>query len=249
MIAQMKTVGRFVMSIYFTCLYRSTTEMLAERPVQDEGRYFGSGDIATYLELYISTGEQSYLERFNELLWPTLDRNVTYNILTALHAIPHLGASFKEKLRPYMLRYKVYIEELEQDNPYGLPIGLANWAGGGAVVNFGTTICFASKHFPDLIDASHAYKVSSWLFGCHPYHNYSLVATVGATRPKAVFYGNNRADFSFIPGNMAPGILFRQPDHFENYDDWPFLWGQNEGTIGGNTGYLIFGSAFKNLAE
>jgi endoglucanase len=67
--------------------------------------------------------------------------------------------------------------------------------------------------------------------------------------PKEVFYGNNRADFSFIPGNVAPGILFRQPDHFENYDDWPFLWGQNEGTIGGNTSYLIFGTAFKNLIK
>ena len=26
----------------------------------------------------------------------------------------------------------------------------------------------------------------------------------------------------------------------------PFLWGQNEGTIAGNTQYIIFGSAFKN---
>lgn len=60
---------------------------------------------------------------------------------------------------------------------------------------------------------------------------------------------SNHASFSFIPGNMAPGILFRKPDHFENYDDWPFLWGQNEGTIGGNTGYLIFGSAFKHLIK
>ena len=41
--------------------------------------------------------------------------------------------------------------------------------------------------------------------------------------------------------------LFRQPDHFENFDDWPFLWGQNEGTIAGNTQYIIFGSAFKNI--
>ena len=43
-----------------------------------------------------------------------------------------------------------------------------------------------------------------------------------------MFYGNNRADFSFIPGNVAPGLLFRKPDHFENFDDWPFLWGQND---------------------
>lgn len=57
------------------------------------------------------------------------------------------------------------------------------------------------------------------------------------------------ADFSFIPGNVAPGLLFRQPDHFENYDDWPLLWGQNEGTIGGNTSYLIFGSVFKDMVK
>lgn len=35
--------------------------------------------------------------------------------------------------------------------------------------------------------------------------------------------------------------------HFENYDDWPFLWGQNEGTIAGNTQYIIFGSALKRI--
>ena len=93
------------------------------------------------------------------------------------------------------------------------------------------------------------YRVANWLYGCHPYHNYSFVAVVGATRPKQVFYGNNRADFSFIPGNVAPGLLFRKPDHFENFDDWPFLWGQNEGTIAGNTQYVIFGSSLKNIIQ
>jgi hypothetical protein len=199
--------------------------------------------------LYISTRELQYLNKFQELLWPALDRNVNIVLLTALDAIPHLDASYKAKLRPYVVKYKEYINKLEKDNPYGVPIALGNWAGSGDVVNFGTTICFASKYFPDVIDASHAFKTSDYLFGCHPYHNYSLVATVGATRPKAVFYGNNRADFSFIPGNVAPGLLFRKPDHFENYDDWPFFWGQNEGTIAGNTGYLIFGSAFKSLVK
>lgn len=87
------------------------------------------------------------------------------------------------------------------------------------------------------------------IFGCHPYHNYSFVAAVGAARPKQVFYGNNRADFSFIPGNVAPGLLFRQPDHFENFDDWPFLWGQNEGTIASNTQYIIFGCALKDIVN
>ena len=230
-------------------LLKEATELLASQPQDNRSRRFGAADVGTNLQLYISTGEQQYADKFQELLWPALDRNLSYIILTALHGIPHMEASYKEKLRPYVVQYKEYIEGLEKDNPYGVPIGLGNWAGSGAIVNFGTTICFAHKHFPEIIDASHAFKATNWLYGCHPYHNYSLVATLGAARPKEVFYGNNRADFSFIPGNVAPGVLFRQPDHFENYDDWPFLWGQNEGTIGGNTSYLIFGSAFKNLIK
>jgi endoglucanase len=228
-------------------LLKEATELLANRPPDTTNRFNRFANIGSYLQLYISTGEQQYINKFQELLWPALDRSVNFNLLTALNAIPHMDASFKEKLRPYVVKYKEYIDGLEKDNPYGVPIGLGNWAGGGAMLNFGTTVCFAIKYFPDIVDASHAFKTSNYLFGCHPYHNYSLVATVGAARPKAVFYGNNRADFSFIPGNVAPGILFRQPDHFENYDDWPFLWGQNEGTIAGNTSYVIFGSAFKNL--
>lgn len=230
-------------------LLKESTELLAKQPQDTLRRNGRSFNAATNLQLYISTGEKEYLDKFQELLWPALDRNVNFGLLTALDAIPHLDASYKEKLTPYIVKFKDYIDSLEKDNPYGVPIGLGNWAGGGIMLNFGTTVCFASKHFPEIISASHAFKTSNYLFGCHPYHNYSLVATVGATRPKAVFYGNNRADFSFIPGNVAPGILFRKPDHFENYDDWPFLWGQNEGTIGGNTSYLIFGSAFKNLVK
>jgi hypothetical protein len=219
-------------------LLKEATELLANQP-QDTSGWRRFANVGTNLQLYIATREQQYMNKFQELLWPALDRSVNFLLLTALNAIPHMDASYKEKLRPYVVK----------DNPYGVPIGLGNWAGNGAVMNFGTTVCFANKYFSDIVDASQAFKVTNWLFGCHPYHNYSFVATVGATRPKAVFYGNNRSDFSFIPGNVAPGVLFRKPDHFENYDDWPFLWGQNEGTIAGNTSYLIFGSAFKNLVK
>ena len=230
-------------------LQKEASELMENQSQNRFGQGNRSADVATYLQLYISTGEKQYIDKFQELLWPALERNVNSGILTALDAIPHMDASYKEQLRPFVEKYIEYIEGFEKDNPYGVPIGLGNWAGGGALLNFGTTVCFASKYFPDIIDVSHAYKTANFLFGCHPYHNYSLVAAVGAARPKAVFYGNNRADFSFIPGNVAPGILFRQPDHFENYDDWPFLWGQNEGTIAGNTNFLIFGSALKNLIK
>lgn len=228
-------------------LLKEANELIAARSGQESRR--GGGDVATNLQLYVSTGEQQYLDRFETEIWELLDRNVNFGISTALDAVPYMDEAYKEKLRPYVEKYNEYILSLEEDNPYGVPIGLGNWAGSGNVVSFGTTVCFASKYYPDIVSPEHAYKATNYLFGCHPYHNYSLVATVGATRPKAVFYGNNRADFSFIPGNVAPGLLFRHPDHFENYDDWPFLWGQNEGTIGGNTAYLIFGHAFKDMVS
>jgi endoglucanase len=71
-----------------------------------------------------------------ELLWPALDRSASGNILTALYAIPHMDASYKEKLRPYVVKYKEYIDELEKDNPCGVPIGPGNWTGSGGVVSF-----------------------------------------------------------------------------------------------------------------
>ncbi|MBO6067896.1 MAG: glycoside hydrolase family 9 protein [Bacteroidales bacterium] len=234
-------------------LMKESNEIMAQRAAAGpQGAPGGNrrmgNNMATNLQLYVSTREQQYLDEFLQQIWPSLDRNVQ-SINTALNAVPYLDASYKEKLRPYVEQYKVYLDSLEYNNPYGVPVGLGNWAGSGSVVSYGTTVSFASEYFPDIIDKSYAYKAVNYLFGCHPYHNYSLVAAVGAARPKEVFYGNNRADFSFIPGNVAPGLLFRHPDHFENYDDWPFLWGQNEGTIGGNTSYLIFGSVFKDLVK
>ena len=176
-------------------------------------------------------------------------RDIIRNLQTLLDSIPMKDAAYKEKLRPAVEQYNDYIHSFDTQNPYGVPIGLGNWAGVNAVLNFGITVNYAHIYYPDIVSKDEVYRVANWLYGCHPYHNYSFVAVVGATRPKQVFYGNNRADFSAIPGNVAPGLLFRKPDHFENFDDWPFLWGQNEGTIAGNTQYIIFSSALKSIVK
>ena len=141
------------------------------RPRRMEG-----GNVATNLQLYIATGEKPYLDKFESQIWNMLDRNVNFGISTAIDAVPYMDEAYKEKLRPYVEKYREYVLELEKDNPYGVPIGLGNWAGSGNVVNFGTTLCFASKYFPDIISKDHAYKVAGYMFGCHPYHNYSQLS-------------------------------------------------------------------------
>ena len=207
------------------------------------------GDMATNLMLYSATQERQYLSNFEQQIWDALELRLEANMQTALDAVPYMDEAYKQKLRPYVEKYNAYIKGFDQNNPYGVPIGLGNWAGVNMVLNYGITVNYAHIYYPDIVKKDEIYRVANWLFGCHPYHNYSFVAAVGAARPKQVFYGNNRADFSFIPGNVAPGLLFRKPDHFENFDDWPFLWGQNEGTIAGNTQYIIFGSSFKDIVN
>ncbi len=225
---------------------------LAERCMKQSQKLMGTnprGNMNLILQLYRTTGEKEYRDMFEQQIWQSLGRSANGGIRTALDAIPFMDAEYRKKLEPYVKQFKEYMDNFDRLNPYGVPIGEGNWAGSGSVVSFGATACLANIYFPEIIDKSYAYKAAAFMFGCHPYHNYSLVAAVGAARPKEVFYGNNRADFSFIPGNVAPGVLFRRPDHFENFDDWPFLWGQNEGTIAGNCGYLIFGEALKTMAK
>ena len=215
----------------------------------DELSTHGYPDIPANIQLYAATGDPKYRAAFEARIWEALGNSVSMALQPAMDAIPYMGDEYKEKLRPYVEKYKDYIATLEKDNPYGVPVGLGTWAGSIAIADFGTAVCFANKYYPGIIPLDNAYKAANWLFGCHPYHNYSLVAAVGANRPKNMFYGNNRADFAAIPGNVAPGMLLHYPDHFENYDDWPFFWAENEGTIVGNTAYIIFGSAFKALVR
>ncbi len=63
-------------------------------------------------------------------------------------------------------------------------------------------------------------------------------------------YGNNRADYSFIPGGVVPGIVIVRPDFPELKEDWPFLWFENEYVIGAAAVYdpsagrvVLFGGA------
>ena len=237
-------------------LMQEATELIkstpTDRQMEADFSWLGGveqGNMGTNLQLYGATGEKQYLDNFEKQIWKALDRNVAFTMQTALDAMPYMDEAYKQKLRPYVEKYRDYVKSFDTNNPYGVPIGLGNWAGVNMVLNFGITINYAHIYFPDIISKDETYRVPNWLYGCHPYHNYSFVAVVGAARPKQVFYGNNRADFSAIPGNVAPGLLFRQPDHFENFDDWPFLWGQNEGTIAGNTQYIIFGSSFKEIIQ
>ena len=208
----------------------------------------GGGNLETFLQLYITTGEQEYADRFLEQLWPALQRTTGQALQTALLALPYMDDDYKTRLREYVVRYRNSLEAYNDDNPYGVPISTRSWGGSSALVTWGINNYYAHKAYPDVIDAEYVYKGLNYLFGCHPYSNLSFVMGVG-TESKKVMYGNNRADFSFIAGGVVPGLILLRPDYLENKDDWPFFWGENECVIDTGVWYMFLSNAAAELAK
>ena len=205
-------------------------------------------ELIAAIQLFITTKDEHYSKRFNELIWPALDGALQWTILAALQAYPYMDAEYKSKLKDYVLKYKDYCDGLSKENPYGVPIIIRGWGGNSDIVNWAITNYYANKTFPEIIEPEYVYKGLNYIFGCHPYSNISFVSSVG-TVSKKIMYGNNRADFSFIAGGVVPGLLILKPDFPENKEDWPFLWGENEAVIDICAKYIFLSNAVNELVK
>ncbi len=223
-------------------------EQSDKRPVDNRWAawFLSNVECQAALQLYVTTHDQAFRTRFEELIWPQLDSALVWNIGTAVRAVPHLSDAYKARLRPYILRYKDMMPRLAADNPYGVPIGKRGWAGNSELIVWSTTNYYIHRAFPEILGPEPVYAALNYVFGCHPYSNISFVAGVG-THAKRRTYGSNRADFSFIAGGVVPGVLLIKPDLLENMEDWPFLWGENEVVIDICADYVFLSLAQSEL--
>jgi len=220
-------------------------------------------DVNTVLQLFITTKEKKYADRFLKQIWPMLDRmaettgrNSGYfpgfggrsSLNPALQAIPYMDNAYKAKLRNYIVKYKKSIDKNVTENPYGVPVITSGWGGTSQAINWSITNYYVHKAYPDIIGKEYVYKGLNYVLGCHPYSNLSFVNAVG-TQSKKVAYGNNRADFTTIAGGVVPGLILLKPDYLENKDDWPFFWGENECIIDGGAWYIFLANAVNELAN
>lgn len=220
-----------------------------DRGPVDPGRspwFLRKAECDAALQLYITTREVQFREKFNELIWAQLDSALVWNITMAAKGIPHLPVEYRSKLERYVRRYREMLGDLSRRNPYGVPIGTRGWAGNSEVISMAVANYYLHRSFPDLIGREDVYRGLNYIFGCHPYSNLSFVAGVG-THAKKKIYGSNRADFSFIAGGVVPGVLFLKPDFLENKEDWPFLWGENECVIDICAEYILLAIAQETL--
>jgi len=219
-----------------------------------------SSDMDALLQLYITTKDKKYGDRFLEQIWTSLEGPTGgragagqgfftgRGIGSALKALHYMDAAYKAKLKDYVIKYKESLAQIDKQNPYGVPISLGTWGGSGTVVSWAITNYYAYKAFPDIMSKEDVLRGLNYIFGCHPYSNVSFVEAVGI-RSKKVAYGNNRADFTTIAGGIVPGLILLKPDFLENKDDWPFLWGENEVTIGGSADYIFLSNAVNDILK
>jgi len=98
------------------------------------------------------------------------------------------------------------------------------------------------------VDGEQTLRAFDYVLGRHPVSSVSYVSTVG-TSSKLVAYGNNRADYTFIPGGMIPGVVIIQPDFPELKETWPFLWYENEYVVDAATAFILAAGAAHALTQ
>ncbi len=211
-------------------------------------RFRGTGEIEPALQLYITTKDKKYADRFNELIWPALEKMMVWNMQYAAEAVPFMNEDYQKKLIPFVQKYKAVNDEIPTQNPFGVPITTRGWAGNGFVIDWAVTNYLLHKAYPEIIGPEYTYRGLDYIYGCHPSSNISFVSGVGA-HSKKIAYGNNRADFTFIAGGVVPGILRLKPDFPENKEDWPFLWGENEYVINICAEYIFLANAVRDLTR
>lgn len=235
----------------------------------NNGRWGGGGDsrINAAIELWLATGDAKYKDFFLPLVEkqveakPAVTRaNGTVqngmfssqysggpNLTAALKIYPYMDKAFQAKVKAAVPAYVDMLTRGSYDNPYGVSIGGATWAGNASVINNAYNCYKIWKYFPDLIDPEFVFAGLNFIFGCHPYSNVSFVTGVGVNTKK-VAYSNNRADYTVIPGGIVPGLLVKE-DFFENKDDYPFHWGENECCINTAPQYVLLCLAADEVAR
>lgn len=215
-----------------------------------------SVEAAVAIELYLSTGEKKFADHFAKL-WPGIKTNINNprgfgggSITTWLKAIPFMGEEFKNDLRAYARVLKLQMDSLIHVNPYSVPLGRGGFYTGGnySTITWALTAAKLHKVFPDIIGTEYAVRGLNFILGCHPASSISFVSGVGISSKK-VTYGNNRADFAAIPGGVVPSLYLISPDFYENKEDWPFIWYENEVVVDCCAAYIYLAAMVDEILK
>lgn len=232
-------------------LWRNQLDPGERRDRPDRGEEPPRWDTACFsatVELLLAThGEATYAQRIRQDL-PLLREQFPVLVAQAVRALPCMDDAYRQSLAGIVREAKARLDKDLASSPFGVPVSLGTWAGAGQVAQFGFDAWLLHQAFPDIVGGEYTLAALDFLLGRHPVTNLSLVAGVG-TRSKLVMYGHNRADYSFVPGALVPGVIVLKPDFPEQKVEWPFLWFENESTVATTSAYLLEANAALALVK
>jgi endoglucanase len=205
-------------------------------------------EVKAAVELLKAThGGASYKARLRALL-PVIQKNFVSLCGLAVQAIPFMDASFKKALAEATTKLKSSQDAQLAKNPFGVPIETGTWGGSREAATFALDTYYLHQAFPNIIGVDYTLRGFDYVLGRHPASNVSYVSSVG-TSSKLIAYGNNRADYTFIPGGMIPGVVIIQPDFPELKSGWPFLWYENEYVVDAGSAFILAANAADALTS
>lgn len=206
------------------------------------------------VELYLTTGEQEYLDFIlsqQETIVQNIGRMGWYTARIAkLLEKKSLEKKVKAKdrkvwkqfiaaYRSALAGYKDDLDRQSAETPYGVPYRPSIWGAGWDIQNFGFQYYFLTDAYPDIFPRETVYDALNFVLGCHPGSNTASFASGVGAKSATVAYGLNRADWSYIPGGVVSGTALIRPD-FPELLTFPFLWQQTEYVLGGGSSHYMF---------
>lgn len=184
----------------------------------------GSGKYKTYL-----LNEKAFIaENADKVGWIAARVDKTLN-----------DEEFHDAVLAAMKVYKVKLDKLSAETPYGIPYRPHIWGAGWDVQRMGFQYFFLHKAYPEVFGAELIYNALNFVLGCHPGSNTASFASGVGAKSATVAYGINRADWSYIPGGVISGTALIRPD-FPELLEFPFLWQQTEYVMGGGSSNYMF---------
>ena len=208
--------------------------------VDPDNPRLAGGKVQAAVELYLATGEREYRD-FVLGQRDYVCRNIRQTGWYIGRFEQAAGdAAFSRAVRAALPQVRAMYAELAARTPYGVPHDQGNRSSGSwEPQRLGFNYCFLHQAYPDLFEPDFLFDAMQFLLGMHPGQNTaSFVTGVGAKTVKAA-YGTNRADWSYIPGGVAPGTNLIRPDLPELLD-FPYLWQEGEYCMGGYTSWFLY---------
>ena len=214
-----------------------------------------SAKLQAAIELWLSTGEQAYLDFVldrQEMMLRSIGRGgwmavrLAHKLTTAEKGSPiakvakdKRAAKFLTALRTALESYRKQLDAQAAETPYGVPYRPSIWGAGWDIQRFGFEYYFLTAAYPDIFPPETVFNALNFVLGCHPGSNNSSFASGVGAKSATVAYGLNRADWSYIPGGVVSGTALIRPD-FPELLEFPFLWQQTEYVLGGGSSHYMF---------